>query len=64
MKELPKNPPTNPAAEREPDQPHTEPNLERAIDDETGGLLNPSRDDVRSDRTPEDKPAKDKPHHH
>lgn len=58
MKELPKNPPTNPAAEREPDQPHTEPNLEQAIDDETGGLLNPSRDDVRSDKAAEDEPRR------
>lgn len=58
MKELPKNPPTNPAAEREPEHPK-EPDLEEAIDDETGGLLHPSRDEVRSDKTPEDKP-----HHH
>lgn len=55
MNELPKNPPVNPAAEQEKDRGHTEPTLEEAIDDETGGLLNPSRDDVRSDKTPEDK---------
>lgn len=49
-KTLPPNPPTNPAAEQEPKQPHTEPTLEKAIDDETGGLLHPSRDEKRTDR--------------
>ena len=59
MKELPRNPPTNPAADQEKQRGHTEPSLEKAIDDETGGLIRPSGDDVRSDKTPEDKP-----HHH
>ena len=40
-----------------------EPDLETAIDDETGGLIRPSRDDLRTDRHPDDKPA-EKPHHH
>lgn len=56
MNELPKNPPVNPAAEQEKDRGHKEPTLEQAIDDETGGMLHPSRDEVRSDKTPEDKP--------
>ena len=55
MKELPRNPPTNPAADREPERPHKEPTLEDAIDDETGGYLRPSRDEVRSDKTTDDK---------
>ena len=59
MKELPRNPPTNPAAEREKVRGVKEPDLETAIDDETGGLIRPSGDAVRSDKTPEDKP-----HHH
>ena len=59
MKELPRNPPTNPAAEREKERTWKEPDLETAIDDETGGLIRPSEDDVRTDKTPEDKP-----HHH
>jgi hypothetical protein len=62
MKALPKTPPVNPAAEREHKQAHTEPNLERAIDDETGGLIRPSEEDLRTDRHPDDKPGK--PHHH
>jgi hypothetical protein len=52
----------NPAAERERKQAHTEPNLERAIDDETGGLIRPSEEDLRTDRHPDEKPGK--PHHH
>ncbi len=58
VNELPKNPPVNPAAEQEKDWGSKEPTLEQAIDDETGGLLHPSRDDVRSDKTPEDKPKR------
>lgn len=58
MNELPRNPPVNPAAEREKDRDWKEPTLEQAIDDETGGLLHPSRDDVRTDKTPEDKPGR------
>ena len=56
MNELPKNPPVNPAAEQEKDLGHKEPTLEQAIDDETGGRLRHSRDEVRTDKTPEDKP--------
>lgn len=63
MKELPRNRPVNPAAEHEHKQPRREPDLETAIDDETGGLIRPSRDDLRTDRHPDDKPA-EKPHHH
>lgn len=55
MNELPRNPPVNPAAEQEKARGHREPTLEQAIDDETGGRVHPSRDDVRTDRTPEDK---------
>ena len=63
MKELPRERPVNPAAEREPKQSRREPDLESAIDDETGGLIRPSHDDVRTDKHPgEDK--EDKPHHH
>ena len=62
MKELPRNPPVNPVAERQPKQPHREPDLEKAIDDETGGLIRPSQDDLRTDKHPEEPP--DKPHHH
>jgi hypothetical protein len=62
MKELPRERPVNPAAEREPKQPLREPDLESAIDDETGGLIRPSRDDVRTDKHPED--ADEAPHHH
>jgi hypothetical protein len=58
MKELPRNPPVNPAAEREREQPRKEPDLEAAIDDETGGRLHPSRDDVRTDKRPEEKTSK------
>jgi hypothetical protein len=54
IKALPKNPPTNPAAEREPESPRKEPNLDRAIDDETGGLIRPSEDDVRTEKRPDD----------
>ena len=61
MKELPKNPPVNPAAEHAPKVRHTEPDLESAIDDETGGRVRPSQDELRSDKEPET-PAK--PHHH
>ncbi len=56
VNELPRNPPVNPAAEQEKERGETAPTLEKAIDDETGGRLHPSRDDVRSDKTPEDKP--------
>ncbi len=59
MKELPRNPPTNPAADRERVRGKKEPDLETAIDDETGGFIRPSPDDVRTDKT-----AEDKPHHH
>ncbi|MDQ3070486.1 MAG: hypothetical protein M3R55_12260 [Acidobacteriota bacterium] len=59
MAELPNNPPVNPAAEHEKKQPHREPTLEQAIDDETGGLIRPSHEEVRTDKTPDDKP-----HHH
>jgi hypothetical protein len=62
MKELPRNPPVNPAAEREHKQPRTEPDLEKAIDDETGGLIRPSHEELRSDTHGEDKAGK--PHHH
>lgn len=58
MKELPRNPPTNPAAEREPEQSRKEPNLDKAIAGETGGLLHPSRDDARTDKTPDDTPRR------
>lgn len=54
IKALPKNPPTNAAAERERDFPRKEPNLDKAIDDETGGLLHPSEDDVRTEKRPDD----------
>jgi len=47
---LPRNRPTNAAADAEPKRRHTEPTLEEAIDDETGGLLHPSRDEKRTDR--------------
>jgi len=59
MNELPRNPPTNPAADLEKEQPRKEPDLETAIDDETGGRLRPSRDDVRTDTK-----TGDKPHHY
>ena len=59
MKELPRNPPTNPAADQEKKRGDTVPSLEQAIDSETGGRVHPSPDEVRSDKTPEDKP-----HHH
>ena len=59
MKELPRNPPTNPAAEEAKPVGRTEPSLEKAIDSETGGRVHPSGDEVRTDKTPEDKP-----HHH
>jgi len=62
MKELPRERPVNPAAEHEHKQPLREPDLEAAIDDETGGLIRPSRDDLRTDRHSDDKP--NKPHHH
>lgn len=62
MKERPGERPVNPAAEHEHTQPRTEPNLEQAIDDETGGLIRPSRDDVRTDRHPDD--ADHKAHHY
>jgi hypothetical protein len=62
MKELPRNPPVNPAAERAPSPRHSEPDLEKAIDDETGGLIHPSREELRSDKHVDDKA--DKPHHH
>lgn len=62
MKELPRERPVNPAAEHERKQPHTEPNLEQAIDDETGGRIRPSHDDLRTDRHPDD--ADHKPHHY
>ncbi|MEX2272778.1 MAG: hypothetical protein WD690_15000 [Vicinamibacterales bacterium] len=62
MKELPRNPPVNPEAEREHQQPRKEPDLERAIDDETGGLIRPGHEELRSDKHPDEKPAK--PHHH
>lgn len=63
MKELPRERPVNPAAEDAPKQQRREPDLESAIDDETGGLIRPSQDDVRTDTHPdEDKEAK--PHHH
>lgn len=57
MKELPKNPPTNPAAEAEPKQPDRANDLESAIDRETGGLLHSDRDDKRTDKRPDEKPA-------
>lgn len=62
MKELPLNRPVNPAAEQEHKQPRREPDLESAIDDETGGLIRPSHDDLRTDTHPGDK--SEKPHHH
>ena len=62
MKELPRNPPVNPAAEREHKTRHTEPDLEKAIADETGGLIHPSHEELRSDKHVDDAP--DKPHHH
>lgn len=62
MKELPKNPPVNPAAERAPKARHTDPDLESAIDDETAGMVRPSHEELRSDKHPDDKPGK--PHHH
>ena len=65
MNELPLNRPVNPAAEREHKQPRREPDLERAIDDETGGFIRPSRDELRTDRHPDDPPpASEKPHHY
>jgi hypothetical protein len=68
MKELPLNRPVNPAAEQEHKQPRREPDLERAIDDETGGLIRPSQDDLRTDRHPgepdEKRSADEKPHHY
>ena len=62
MKELPRERPVNPAAEQEHKQPRREPDLETAIDDETGGLIRPSQEDLRTDRHPDD--ADHKPHHH
>ena len=62
MNELPKNPPVNPVAERAPKVRHTEPDLERAIDDETGGRVHPTTEELRSDKHPDEKPGK--PHHH
>lgn len=62
MKELPRERPVNPAAEHEHTRPRKEPNLEKAIDDETGGLIRPAPDDLRTDRHPDD--AGDKPHHY
>jgi hypothetical protein len=62
MKELPRERPVNPAAEQARKQPHKEPDLESAIDDETGGLIRPSGADVRTDTHPGE--DKDRPHHH
>ena len=62
MKELPRNPPVNPAADREDEARLKEPDLEQAIDDETGGLIRPDPDDLRTDKHPGDKP--NRPHHH
>ena len=53
MKELPKNPPVNPAAEHAHKLGHTAPDLESAIDDETGGRVHPSQEELRSDKEPE-----------
>lgn len=59
MKELPRERPVNPVAEHEHKQPRREPDLETAIDDETGGLIRPKPDDLRTDRRPdEDEPRK------
>ncbi len=63
MKELPRNPPVNPAAEHAHKQPRKEPDLDTAIDDETGGRIRPSRDDVRTDVHPGEE-ADGKPHHY
>jgi hypothetical protein len=60
MPELPNNPPLNPAAAREKEQPRKEPTLDRAIDDETGGLIRPKPEDLRSDRTPDDDAYRDR----
>lgn len=62
MKELPRNRPVNPAADQGHKQPRREPDLETAIDDETGGLIRPSHDDLRTDRHPGE--TDEKPHHH
>ena len=62
MKELPLNRPVNPEAERAHKQPRREPDLDTAIDDETGGLIRPKPEDLRTDRAPGD--DRDKPHHH
>ena len=62
MKELPLNRPVNPAAEQEHKQPKREPDLEAAIDDETGGLIRPKRDDLRTDKHPGE--GSEKPHHY
>ena len=62
MKELPRERPVNPAAEHERKQPLREPDLESAIDDETGGLIRPKRDDLRTDKHPGE--GGDKPHHY
>jgi len=62
MKELPRERPVNPAAEHERKQPLREPDLETAIDDETGGLIRPKPEDLRTDRGPGD--PDHKPHHY